>query len=112
MKQIVALPVLKDKLSRHFGNCEKFVIASIEDQHIEKIEYVDPPAHKPGAYPKFMAENGVNVVLTYGMGDKATAILSRNRIKIIKGVDVDTPERILDKYIKGKLVNKNVPCEH
>ena len=112
MKQIIALPVLKDKLSRHFGNCDKFAMVSIDDQKIDRIEFVDPPAHKPGAFPKFMAENGVNVVLAYGMGDKATAILTRNKIKTIKGVDVDTPENIVNKYLKGELVHRDVPCEH
>ena len=72
-------------LEGHFGHCEKFAVYTIENRKVVNKEIVTAPEHTPGAFPKFMAEQKVNVVITGGMGQKAMDILRANKIEIILG---------------------------
>lgn len=58
-------------VEEHFGHCEKFVVYSVKEGEIVKKEVLDAPEHAPGVFPKFIAENNINVVITGGMGQRA-----------------------------------------
>ncbi len=56
MKKLLAIPTINKKLCAHFGHCESFAIVEAEDDQIIQIEYITPPVHQPGTYPRFLAE--------------------------------------------------------
>ncbi len=56
MKKLFAVPTNNGKLCAHFGHCEQFAVIETEDQKILNIEYLKPPVHEPGTYPRFLAE--------------------------------------------------------
>ncbi len=110
----IAIPVADGKLCNHFGHCEQFafVYANQKDKKIKKIEYLDSPPHEPGVIPRWIAEQGTDLVIAGGMGQKALDLLNQHGIRVIVGAKGERPEDIVRDYLKGTLeVGENV-CEH
>lgn len=108
----IAVPTLEKKLCSHFGHCQNFAIMEIENNEIIKTEYVDPPAHQPGVYPRFLAEQGVEVVIAGGMGSKAQNLFAQNGIEVKVGVSSSTPEELAYQYLEDSLSTGQNMCDH
>ena len=76
MKKLFAIPTVDGKLCVHFGHCEKFALVETEYQNILREEYVTPPGHQPGVYPQFLAQQGVSVIISGGMGQRAQQLFA------------------------------------
>ncbi len=110
----IAIPIADGKLCNHFGHCEQFAFAYVdqENKKIKKIEYLDSPPHEPGVIPRWIAEQGTDLVIAGGMGQKAMDLLNQHGIKVIVGAKGEKPEDIVRNYLKGTLeIGENV-CEH
>ncbi len=110
----IAIPMVDGSSCLHFGHCEQFALVKVdaEAQKITETAYLVPPAHEPGAWPRWLHEQGVNVVIAGGMGQRAHALFAQNGIKVIVGVSAATPESIVTAYLSGTLqVGQNV-CDH
>ena len=83
MKKLLAIPTINKKLCAHFGHCESFAIVEAEDDQIIQIEYLTPPVHQPGTYPRFLAVRGVNTIISGGMGIKARIFLNKTILRSI-----------------------------
>lgn len=95
----------------HFGHCSKFVIFSVEEGKIVNKECLTAPEHAPGAYPKFMSEEKVNVIITGGMGHKAMDMLTAFGIEVILGAEGNI-EDVMAVYLKGELKSNGAACAH
>ena len=95
----------------HFGHTKEFVIYTIKDNMITKVEYVIPPAHQPGVLPQSLGENFVDVIITGGMGQMAVDLFQRQGIDVVLGatgrIDVN-----LNEYLGGFLTTKGSSCQH
>lgn len=99
-------------IAGHFGHCENFNIYEIEDQRIVKEESIPNPGHKPGFLPRFLYGQGVNVMISSGMGGGAVDIFNENGIEVILGATGDARSNVLT-YLEGKLKSKGSVChEH
>ena len=78
MKKLFAVPTVDKKLCTHFGQCEKFAIVETFDGKIVKEEFLSPPEHQPGSYPRFLASKGVSTIIAGGMGQKAQDLFAQN----------------------------------
>lgn len=49
----IAIPLIADRLSPHFGHCEEFAIIDVDEQNKEVVGMVklSPPEHQPGVAP-------------------------------------------------------------
>ena len=112
MKKLFAVPTIYGKLCAHFGHCDLFAMIEAEDQKITKIEYIKPPVHQPGTYPKFLAEKGVNTIISGGMGIKAHEIFTQNNIEVFMGINSDVPVVLVEQYLAGQLVRGENLCDH
>ena len=56
MKKKIAVPIENGKLCSHFGHCEYFYVATVNDGKIELEQDITPPAHEPGLYPKWVGD--------------------------------------------------------
>ena len=108
----LAIPSENEKLCSHFGHCQQFAIYNIENDKILKSEFVNTPEHTPGAFPKFLNELGVKVVIAGGMGNKAQAHFKNQGIELITGADEPELNILVQNYIEGKLESKEVKCNH
>jgi len=107
---IIAISADKDRVSMHFGRCEKYILFDIKNKEIiNKIE-VPNPGHEPFFLPKFLAEKGVNLLITSGIGPRAINLFNELDIKVISNVEGKV-EDVIEKYLEGKIDERLEPCE-
>ena len=102
---------LESSVSHHFGRCPYFVIVDVEDTKVEKVEVIENPffaGHEPGMVPGFINEQGVQVMLSGGMGRRAIAFFQQFDISPATGAH-GTVQSTLDSYFRGDL-QQAVPC--
>ena len=100
-----------DKVTaQHFGHCDGFDIFESDGEKIISSKFIPNPGHKPGFLPRFLNEQGVNVIIAGGMGSGAIEIFEENNIKVITGAQGD-PKENAQAYIEGKLVSSNTACK-
>jgi len=110
----IAIPIVKEQLSLHFGHCEQFAVFQIDDDS-KKIIYRSnhtPPAHEPGVLPKWLHELGVDIIISSGMGQRAQQLFVENNIKVVTGVQSGKLEDIVIDYLKNSLVTGQNICDH
>ena len=111
---IIAIPVHDGRLCLHFGHCSEF--ARIETDaagtKITAQTSLKPPAHAPGVLPKWLHEQGVEVVLAGGMGGRARELFEQAGIKVVIGAPAETPETIVNQYLAGTLKTGANTCDH
>jgi len=107
-----AIPTLEGKLCAHFGHCEKFAIIDVAEDKIVKVDYVTPPPHEPGVYPSWLKAQGVNVIISGGMGQRAVSLFETQNIKVIIGAQSDSPDTIVTQYLDGALQTGDNACDH
>jgi ATP-binding protein involved in chromosome partitioning len=90
----LVVPVSDGKLSSHFGHCEQFAFVQTMNGKIVKTEMRNPPAHEPGVLPRWLHDQGADVAIAGGMGEKARELLQDNGIEVILGAPMDTPESL------------------
>ena len=112
MKMKFAIPTLNNNLTAHFGHCEKFAIVDVEENKVTNEDFVTPPIHQPGVYPKFLADQGVNVIIAGGMGQKAQDLFAQNNIEVYMGVQNGSPSELVDNYLNNQLQTGQNLCDH
>ncbi|MEJ2657883.1 MAG: iron-sulfur cluster carrier protein MrpORP [Desulfobacterales bacterium] len=110
--KILAVPVAEGKLSSHFGHCKQFALIEIQNGKIIDTEMLAPPAHEPGVLPRWLDEQGVDIVIAAGMGERAQQLLEEKGIKVIIGAPMDSPESLINRYLSGTLVTGANVCDH
>jgi predicted Fe-Mo cluster-binding NifX family protein len=98
----------------HFGHCEKFALVEVNEssKQIIKTEYVTPPAHEPGVLPKWLHEQGVNVIIAGGMGQRAQELFKQNKIDVVVGAAGGSPEELTNAYMNQTLETGSNVCDH
>ncbi|MEA1887003.1 MAG: NifB/NifX family molybdenum-iron cluster-binding protein [Bacteroidota bacterium] len=107
-----AIPTLNNELMAHFGHCEKFAIIETENNKVIKEEFVNTPVHQPGAYPRFLADIGVDVIIAGGIGFKAQSLFSAHNIQVCIGVNQGNPKELVERYLENTLVTGENLCDH
>ena len=71
-----------------------------------------PPPHEPGVLPKWLQEQGANMIIAGGMGSRAQGLFDENGIKVMVGAPSVTPEQLVDAYMEGTLQPGENVCDH
>lgn len=108
----LAIPSEDNKLSSHFGHCKQFAIYNINDNKVVEKKFVDTPEHTPGAFPKFLNDLGIEVVIAGGMGNKAQTHFKNQGIELITGATDDNLDNLIQLYLDGRIKSKEVKCDH
>jgi len=110
----IAIPVVQDRLSPHFGHCEKFAFfdVDVENKKILHQESLAAPPHEPGLLPTWLHERKTDIILAGGMGQRAQGLFEEKGIRVLIGASTDAPESIIENYLNGKLqLGENI-CDH
>jgi predicted Fe-Mo cluster-binding NifX family protein len=98
----------------HFGGSPYFSLVEVADGQIGTSQTVaNPhyPQHEPGAIPVFIRDQGADVILTGGMGARATAFFQHYGIQPVTGAS-GTVREAVQAYLQGQLTGA-APChEH
>ena len=111
MNRMFAVPTQNKELCAHFGHCESFAVIEVENNKIVKESYLDPPAHQPGTYPAFLAEQGVNTIISGGMGVMAQNLFKENNIEVFMGINAENPVKLVEKYLQSELESGDNLCD-
>lgn len=112
MEQRIAVPVVNGVLSAHFGHCEFFLIADVVGGEVKQTNEVVPPPHEPGVIPRWLSNEGVNVVLVGGIGQKAVDLFKQFGVQPVIGVPVKKPLELVDDFLADKLIEGVNQCSH
>lgn len=94
----------------HFGHCEGFTIIDVEDGRIVDRRFIPNPGHKPGFLPMFLGDQGINTVVSGGMGAMAVNLFNERGIDVIIGA-VGSVDDVMDQYLAKTLVSTGSVCE-
>jgi ATP-binding protein involved in chromosome partitioning len=110
----IAIPVTAGKLSLHFGHCEQFALLDVnsDTRTIETTTMLSAPAHEPGLLPRWLAEQGANMIIAGGMGQRAQTLFTDNGIQVVIGAPVEAPDIIVKQYLDGSLTTGENICDH
>jgi len=110
----IAIPLAEGKLAQHFGHCEKFVLCDVdkEKKEIVNTTMVSPPMHQPGMLPPWLAQQGVQVIITGGMGNRALSLFNEQQIEVVIGAPSEEPTRVVTNYLDGNLITGGNICDH
>ena len=112
MKRTFAIPTLQGKSCAHFGHCQSFAVVEVIDNNVGDVTFLDPPAHQPGTYPRFLADQGVDIVIAGGMGNMAINMFAQNDIQVMTGAPSLTPEELVKQYLDSALTTGDNLCDH
>ena len=96
-------------ISGHFGHAKNFSVFTVEDGKIVSREELDTQGNHCATMPGFIKQNGIDVVITSGMGQGAVNGLAAEGIKSFSGVSGD-PIEAVEKYLSGNIINEGANC--
>jgi ATP-binding protein involved in chromosome partitioning len=110
----VAIPVAQGVLCVHFGHSEQFVLFNVDPgtRAILDRQALTPPPHEPGVLPRWLHQQGANLIITGGMGARAQSLFAENGIDVIVGAASGVPEQVVRAYLDGTLQRGANICDH
>ena len=109
----IAIPLESGRLCMHFGHCEQFALVETDEQdNIVDKTLVTPPPHEPGVLPAWLSEQGADVIIAGGMGQRAQELFGKNDITVVVGAPSETPEEVVGAYLAGTLDTGENVCDH
>jgi predicted Fe-Mo cluster-binding NifX family protein len=98
-------------VNAHFGGSPFFTLVEVTGGQIgagRSIANPHYPNHEPGAIPAFIQSQGVQVMLTGGMGARASAFFGQYGIQPVTGAE-GTVRQAVDAFLEGRLAD-SAPC--
>jgi len=113
-KTVIAVPVANGVLGQHFGHCEQFALFEVaaDGKTIGGKRVLTPPPHEPGVLPRWLHEQGADVIIAGGMGAKAQNLFTQNNIKVVVGAPSEDAEQVVKAYLSGTLETGANVCDH
>lgn len=110
----IAVPTSGGRLCAHFGHCDSFAVIEVDRAKgliLSKTDLQAPP-HEPGLLPRWLAKEGVQLVIAGGMGSRAQGLFSEGGIEVVTGAPSEAPEEVVRQYLAGTLVTGDNACDH
>lgn len=110
----IAIPTTNGALCAHFGHSSEFTLIDVDENRetIAQTETVQAPEHEPGLLPRWLKENGVDLVIAGGMGRRAQSIFAEHGVQLLVGAPVASPAELVNSYLKGSLQTGENLCDH
>ena len=110
-KKIIAIPSalpggLDAGMGMHFGHCEIYTIAEVEDGKVTTVRTLPPIPHQQGgclAPVNYLAGEGVNVLLAGGMGMRPLMGFNQAGVEKYYAGNFPTLGQSVQAFIEGRL---------
>lgn len=80
---------LESIMNHHFGRCPFYIFISIDkDNNVNDVTGEENPfakGHEPGLVPKYIADKGVNIMISGGMGPRAVDFFNQFGVTVVTG---------------------------
>ena len=112
--RVIAIPTAAGRLCMHFAHCEQFALLDVDtaDKKILNSRRINSPPHQPGLLPRWLHEQGVNLVIAGGMGGRAQGIFAEQGIEVLVGAPAKSPDTLARSYLDGTLQPGENICDH
>ncbi len=107
----IAIATDNGQVAQHFGRCMEYTIFDIEKDKIVNKTLLPNPGHAPGAIPKFLHDNGCDLIIAGGMGRRAQEFFKQFNIDWIIGVQGNV-DAVIQDYMNNSLVAGESSCTH
>jgi len=99
---------LESLVASHFGHAPFFTILDVDnDFNIKDIKVLQNQMtgenHKPGMVPKMLMNEGVSMLITGALGQKAFQLFESNNIAVVPNAMNITVKTAYDEYLSGNL---------
>jgi len=110
----IAIPHDNGRLHGHFGGCREFALVEVDPQNQATLrtEILPAPEHQPGVFPRWLREQGVELVIAGGIGRRALALFEQQGIAVRAGQPEARLEELVAAYLRGQLTQTPDGCEH
>jgi predicted Fe-Mo cluster-binding NifX family protein len=110
----IAIPVENGRLNSHFGGSRHFALIEVDPKAKTtfRTETLPAPEHQPGAFPRWLQSQGVEVVIAGGIGHRALALFAQQGINVVAGLPDGPVEALVEAYLNGQLTGKPERCAH
>ena len=110
----IAIPVENGYLHEHFGGCRQFALVEVDasSKTAPRTDVVVAPEHRPGLFPIWLKQQGVQVVIADGIGRRALALLEHNGIAVRAGIPGATVAELIASYLAGHFTVAPDGCAH
>ena len=108
--EIIAISTDGNRVAEHFGRCPVYTIIELEDSVVTKKEVVDNPGHRTGFLPEYLAQRGVQKVISGGMGKRAIDLFLEKGICPMVGISGEIDE-VVEQYRQGQLKEGESLCQ-
>ncbi len=110
----IAIPVAGGVLCPHFGHCEHFVVVDVdtETRVVSSTRTLVPPPHEPGLLPRWLKEQGADLIIAGGMGMRAQNLFTEHGVRVVTGAAAEAPEKLVADMLAGSLVTGANACDH
>lgn len=110
--KVIAFPTSdRTTVDGHFGHTKEFAIVSVSGNEVVGTLFVTPPPHEPGVLPRFLGQQGIDVIVTGGMGKMAVDLFNQQGIDVILGATGSIDENLIE-YLGGSLASSGSVCSH
>ena len=103
----VAIPVNNGRLSEYFGKCSYYKVFEIEENSIHEKEYELPVVDNPDELPAWAFENGITDIIAYRIDRQIIMLFHKYKINLFVGVDMDTPEQLINDFLKERITSSH-----
>lgn len=106
----IAVAGVGNDVAQHFGHCENFLVFVCENNEVVSEERIPNPGHRPGFLPNFLADMGVNVIISGGMGGGAVDIFNERNVEVVVGAVGDAKANV-EAFLVGNLTSTGSVCD-
>lgn len=108
----ICIPTSNGKLCGHFGHCDSFTIAEInqETKEILSIEEKIPEEGISCGSASWISEQGVSKVLAGGMGGRPLMTFAQNGVEVVAGCPELPIQEVIEKYLSNTLETGENAC--
>lgn len=100
--------------AQHFGSSHRLALVEIDEANgqVRREEVLDMPEHTPGAFPRFITQHAVDLVIAGGIGERAIIMLAEQGIRTITGAPALAPAELAERWLAGELQTAANLCGH
>lgn len=108
----IAIPTEGNKLCSHFGHCESFTFVEInpDTKEILNIESKIPDDGISCQSASWIAEEGANIILAGGMGQRPLQIFERTGVKVVPGCPELEIKELVNNFLNSTLITGENAC--
>jgi len=110
----IAIPLAAGRLAMHFGHCEQFAFFDVDEKDTDpgSPTLAEPPGYEPGVLPRWLKENGVNLIIAGAIGQRAQQFFEQFGMSVLVGAPTAEPAEIVAAYLSGDLQTGQNICDH